>query len=69
MHGKEPYIGSDNQKEIIKLWESKNTEQYRRAIDTWVNKDTLKRQIAKENNLNYLEFFNISDFLNWYNQH
>ena len=67
-HGKEPYIGSDEQKEIIKLWASKNTDQYKRAIKTWTIKDPLKRETAKKNNLNWIEFFNIKQFMKWYNQ-
>ena len=67
MHGKEPYIGSDEQKEIIKLWESKNTEQNLRAIKIWSFDDVLKRETAKENKLNFLEFFDINDFIKWFN--
>ena len=66
-HGGEPYIGSNEQKEKVKLWESKNTSQYKKAIDTWTIRDPLKRKIAKENNLNYLEFFNMDEFMGWYN--
>lgn len=67
-HGKEPYIGTNEQKEIVKLWESKNTPQYKRAIKTWTIEDVLKREIVKKNNLNYLEFFNITQFMEWYNK-
>ena len=38
------------------------------AIYVWSNLDTRKREIAKENNLNYLEFFNKEEFMNWFNQ-
>ena len=67
-HGKEPYIGTDEQNEIIKLWESKNTPQYNVAINVWTKRDVLKRTIAKNNNLNYLEFFNMDEFNKWYDQ-
>ena len=66
-HGKEPYIGTPEQKEKVKLWESKNTRQYIKAINDWTVRDPLKRKIAKNNNLNYLEFFNINQFMEWYN--
>ena len=68
MHGKEPYIGSSEQQEIIKIWESKNSSQYLNAIQTWTIRDPLKRQTAKDNKLNYLEFFNMKEFMEWYNQ-
>lgn len=67
-HGKEPYIGIDKQKEKLKLWESKNTPQYVKAINDWTNRDVLKRDIAKKNNLNWLEFFNIEQVEEWLNK-
>lgn len=66
-HGKEPYIGTFEQKNIIKLWKSKNTPQYKKAISDWTIKDVLKRETAKKNHLKYLEFFNKKDFMDWYN--
>ena len=65
-HGKEPFIGNDEQLEKVKLWESKNTSQYNRAIDNWTKRDVLKRNTANNNNLNYLEFFNMDEFNKWY---
>ena len=32
---------------------------YEKAINIWTVKDVLKREIAKQNNLNYLEIFSI----------
>ena len=66
MHGGEKYIGSDKQNSVLDLWESKNTEQYKRAIDTWTKRDVLKRKTAKDNGLNYLEFFNMNEFNKWF---
>ena len=66
MHGEQPYIGTDEQQKKVKLWESKISEQYKRAIDTWTKRDVLKRTIAKQNNLNYLEFFNMNEFNKWF---
>lgn len=40
---------------------------YKNAIYTWTDLDIRKRKIAKENNLNYLEFFNKEEFLIWLN--
>lgn len=66
-HGGEPYIGTEEQKEKVKLWESKNTKQYNIAINVWTLKDTTKRNIAKTNNIKWIEFFNMKDFYKWFN--
>ena len=39
---------------------------YKDAIKVWTIRDPLKRKIAKENNLNWLEFFSIDDFNIWF---
>lgn len=76
-HGNEPYINSIEQKEIIKKWEEKSKEinfkgelksSYLNAIQTWTIRDPLKRETAKRNNLNWIEFFNMNEFMDWYNQ-
>ena len=36
---------------------SKNSGYYQNAINTWTIRDVNKRNIAKQNNLNYLEIF------------
>lgn len=75
-HGKEPYNKNDKKhQEILNLWQrkiielkkDKNRVQYEDYIRVWTISDPKKRNIAKENNLNYLEFFNINQFLKWYN--
>ena len=65
-HGREPYVGSDKQNELLNLWISKNTLQYNKAISTWTIKDVLKRETAKKNNLNWIEFFSMNEFMEWY---
>lgn len=35
------------------------------AINCWTVRDVLKRNTAKQNNLNYLEFFTILELENW----
>lgn len=76
-HGKEPYDENNvlHQK-ILKDWEdrlknkiSKNilNSRYKDAIRVWTIRDPLKRQIAKKNNLNWIEFFTMENFLDWYN--
>ena len=44
-----------------------NLKKYKNAIDVWTRRDPLKRKTAKENNLNWLEFFTIKDFEDWFN--
>ena len=66
-HGKEPYIGSEEQKNVLNLWKNKNSTQYKRAIKTWTIEDIKKREIAIQNNLNWLEFFNMNQFMYWFN--
>lgn len=41
--------------------ENKQNSRYYAMIETWSIKDPLKRKIAKENNLNYIEFWNINE--------
>jgi hypothetical protein len=55
-HGKHPY-DPEKDNEIVRIWKNKNTKYYNNAIETWTIRDVKKRNIAKENNLNYLEIF------------
>ena len=64
-HGGHPY-NKENDKEKLELWESKNTQYYKNAINTWTVRDVKKRETAKQNNINYLEFFNIKEFNEWF---
>ena len=68
-HGLKPYNEKDQKCiELINKWKNKNTKFYNTALKIYLIKDPLKRKIAKENNLNYLEFFNMKEFLEWYNK-
>ena len=63
---------NENNKEdqlILKSWEDKNTNYYNNAINTWTIRDVNKRNIAKQNNLNYIEFWNINELKNWLNNY
>lgn len=64
-HGKEPY-NPENPKhqEILKIWQekAKSKKYYENAIYTWTDLDVRKREIARQNNLNWLEFFTIQEF-------
>ena len=65
-HGGHPY-NSNNLDDYNKYndWLNKNTKYYNNAIITWTCRDVNKRIIAKQNNLNYLEFFKFNEFKEW----
>lgn len=66
-HGKKPYENTDLDNQIIQYWKSKHNKYYNKAIYCWTIKDPLKRKIAKENNINFIEFFTEEDFNLWIN--
>lgn len=68
-HGKMIY--DPNNKECIKKlhrWKekAKTSKYYQNAIKTWTYYDVLKREHAKKNKLNWIEFFKLKDILEWY---
>ena len=69
-HGDKPYNENDQYSiDLINLWKSRNTQYYNNAITTFTIRDVNKRNIAKQNKLNYKEFFNINEFKNWINEY
>ena len=64
-HGFRPYTGTNEDIIQVKEWKEHNTEFYDNAIETWTIRDVRKRNIAKENGLNWFEFFNINDLKEW----
>ena len=71
-HGGHPF--DENNKDDLKRLEymkSKNSGYYQNAINVWILSDVKKRNIAKENNLNYLEIFsiNINECINALNKY
>ena len=61
-HGKEPFNENNKiHKKLVEKWNEKNTEYYLYAIKVWTYYDPLKRKTAKENNLNWKEFFNLEE--------
>lgn len=67
-HGQHPF-NENNINDINKAnkWKLINTKYYLNAYKTWVEKDPLKRQTAKDNNLNYIEIWptdNIDEIIN-----
>jgi len=68
-HGKFQYIENDQKcKDKLNKWKCKNTKYYNNAIETWTIRDVNKRNIAKENNLNWVEFFDINELKEWIEQ-
>lgn len=75
-HGDEPFdIDNSKHKEIVSMWQDKslnlkntNTKRnyYENAVYVWTDLDVRKREIARKNKLNYLEFFNLQQFKDWY---
>ena len=74
-HGKEPFDpNKPEHMEILRIWVERaqkrpydKKNKYLEYIRTWVSRDTQKRMLAKKNNLNYLEFFNLQQFEQWFN--
>ena len=77
-HGDEPFDANNKKhQQLVDFWiqkskennfKDKNKNLYKCAINTWTKTDPKKRKIAKENNLNWIEFFNMEQFLDWFNQ-
>ena len=67
-HGGIPFNPEDIQcLKKLNLWKDKHTKFYDNAIYTWTKLDVRKREIVKQNNLNWIEFFNLEEFENWFN--
>ena len=71
-HGKHPFNKDNNEDKILlEDWKNKalNSKFYKSAIENWTITDPLKREIAKDNKLNYLEIFpkdSFKDIINNY---
>lgn len=67
-HGKHPYDKNNLEDvKIIEMWEKKHKPFYDLAVKIWSIKDPIKRQIAKENKINWIEFFDMDSFEQWLN--
>lgn len=62
-------------KNILEKWKNKsiqtgfdksNRNRYSNAIEVWTIKDPLKRETARKNGLNWLEFFTMEEFMEWF---
>ena len=69
-HGTHLYNKNNIKDIILKCrWnqKSKKSKFYFNAIKTWSERDVKKHETAKRNNLNYKLFYNMNEFMNWYN--
>lgn len=64
-HGGKPYEGTIEDEELLNTWKSSNSQYYINAIGTWTVRDVNKRNKAQENNLNWIEFWNIEELKKW----
>lgn len=69
-HGFRPYDPNDMEcqkdAEILRR-KAETSDYYKNALYNWTVRDVKKRKIAKDNHLNWLEFFNMESFMEWYN--
>ena len=57
-HGFHPFNeNSIDDIHTVNVWKSKKSKYYDKAIEVWTKSDVEKRNLAKKNNLNYLEIF------------
>ena len=75
-HNNHPFDANNEQDlKIVEEWKQKSEEinykgekkkQYLGYINTWTISDPKKRECAKNNNLNWLEFFTLDEFNIWF---
>lgn len=67
-HGKHEFGTDLNDFNVLKRWQVKAqySKHYKNAIYVWTELDPKKRRLAKQNHLNFLEFYTLSDFIKWY---
>lgn len=67
-HGKQPYRNNIKCNMILDEWisKAKYSNYFKSAINTWTKRDVLKRSIAINNKLNWIEFFSEKEFNDWF---
>lgn len=73
-HGGHAYNENSQQdKNLVSFWKQKVTSNkvkqksyYEQALYVWTELDVRRRLTASKNNLNFLEFFNLGEFLSWF---
>lgn len=65
-HGKHPFdVNNIDDCFYINKIKDKHTKYYDNVIYNWTVRDPLKRKIAKDNNLNYVEFWSVNELKEW----
>lgn len=65
-HGGHPYDEkNDGDRKVVEKWRGKNSKFYDNAIYNWTVRDVSKRRTAKDNGLNYIEFWSVSEVKNY----
>lgn len=67
-HGGVPYEDNDYCRKQLIRWEKKaeTSDYYKGAIYTWTDLDVRKRQIAEKNGLNWVCFYTLNEFKEWF---
>ena len=66
-HGRRKYNPDDpNCLADVKWLENQPGEFYAKILHTWKDLDPLKREVAKQNGLKFIEWFNLDEFNKWY---
>ncbi len=62
-HGGKPFEGTKEDIEKLNRWKerAKTSKLYKDNINVWTVSDVVKRETAKKNNLNYIEYFHYRD--------
>ena len=73
-HGGHPFDPSSIKDQVkLERWKAKQTKYYNNAIKTWTKMDVEKRNKAKEENLNYKEFWSLKElkefFIDYFENH
>ena len=55
----------ENDQLKLKKWQSKETQYYQNAIETWTIRDVSKAKVAYESNLHYLVFWKLQELKSW----
>ena len=64
-HGGKPFEGIEEDLKKLQNWQNKNTPFYLGAVETWTKRDVKKRETARQNNLNWIEFFTFEEALEY----
>ena len=73
-HGGHPFDPSSIKDQVkLEQWKAKQTKYYNNAINVWTKRDVEKRNKAKEENLNYKEFWSLKElkefFIDYFENH